>query len=223
MARKKDLKKDEFITFLSRFVEFVKRWSRIIIGSCVSLIVIIMIILVIRDQRVKSEVRAEEEFRKAVLIYENAKGDQKKISEAEKLFRDITLNYGKTLYGCISFIYLGNIYYETKQWDKAIEAYNAIINGKWNKPPYNYIAIESIAYCYEGKGDYESALSWYKKLSETVPEKMRERAMLSIARCYKKQGKNELAEQIYNDIAKSSEQSIFSKIFLTKEMPTQGK
>lgn len=221
--RRKDLKKDEFVSLLAKGVEFIRQWSRIIIAGSISAVIIILIFLIIRDQKLKSEIRSEEEFRKAITLFEESKGDQKKISEAEGLFKKIVSNYGKTLYGGISYIYLGNIYYEGKQWDRAIEAYDALLSSQWNKPPYNYIATESIAYCYEGKGDYAGALAWYKRLYEILPEKMKERALLSMARCYVKQGQDQLAEQIYREIAKSPEQTNYSKILLIKEFPVSGK
>ncbi len=221
--RRKDLKKDEFVSLLTKGVEFIRQWKRIIVGISISAVIIILILLVIRDQKLKSEMRSGEEFRKAIILYQESKGDQKKISEAEELFKKIVSNYGQTLYGGISYIYLGNIYYEGRQWDKAIEAYNALLSSQWNIPPYNYIAIESISYCYEGKGDYAGALVWYKRLYEILPEKMRERALLSMARCYAKQGQDQLAEQIYRDIAKSPEQTSYSKILLMKELSVSGR
>ena len=79
----------------------------------------------------------------------------------------------------------------------------------------NYLrsfAFEGLGYCYEGKGDYEQALSFFKKSVDEGATHVRDLTYLDIARCYEALDDKANALEFYKKFTDEQDDSIFSKL-----------
>jgi len=72
---------------------------------------------------------------------------------------------------------------------------------------YRIFALEGLGYSYEGKKDYENALSAYQKIGEMGETFESASAYLGMGRCYEKLGKNKEAIENYKNFVKIAKKS----------------
>ena len=93
---------------------------------------------------------------------------------------------------------LAEMYYNLKNWDKAISNYDAITknaNGLMKE-----LAFLGLAYSQENKGDVKVALGNFIKMKELNSSVYKDVAMIGIARCYQKLGDKNNALAAYESI-----------------------
>ena len=93
---------------------------------------------------------------------------------------------------------LAEMYYNLKNWDKAILNYDSIVEN--SDGLMKELAFLGLAYSQENKGDIKAALGDFLKMKELNSSVYKDVAMMGIARCYQKLGDKNNALAAYESI-----------------------
>jgi tetratricopeptide (TPR) repeat protein len=98
-------------------------------------------------------------------------------------YQSVTVKYPHSKAGLYAFYQLGNQYFQLRQYDKSIQAYDDFIKKADANNFLKIFAYTGQGYCYEEKKDYQKALGAFE-------------------RAFKMPEGTELAAQIYSDMAR---------------------
>jgi len=121
----------------------------------------------------------------------------------------IVEEYGSTKTGQIAKLYLANAYYSTKNYDKALEYYDAI---SVSDQLVTSTAYAGMASCYEIKGELEKAAAYFEKAAAKnmtighAPENLQKSAMN-----YAAIGKKDKAVELLKTLKKEFPTSIIAR------------
>ncbi len=146
-------------------------------------------------------------------------GDRKEtIDENIKILKDLSENYSYSWSGVMAHYHLANIYYNNGELDKAIATYEKFINKVRNdKTGVKFLALTSLAYVYEAKKDYKSALKYFEEAQNVYHVGFEIVALRNIARLHEELNNKEKALEYYKKaLEKTSEPSI--SMFLKRKI-----
>jgi predicted negative regulator of RcsB-dependent stress response len=208
MARKKKITRkellkrpDEFLTLSTQILNWVKdNYLKVIwLGSGVVLLLILFFGYSAYETR--QERRAHEKY---FTIQELTDSNQK-IKQLEALVKD----YPRTKAAFASWVTLGQIYYQKKDFPRAAWAYRSVLNQGKFSPSFKVLILEDLAYAYEEKGDLQQAAKILSELSGEKENLLKEDILLSLARVYQKMGKSQEAKATYQKFLQSFPKSTY--------------
>jgi len=82
-------------------------------------------------------------------------------------YRDIAKKYPDSAAGLMSQYRLGNILYRMNDIDGAMAAYQAYLRQGPEDNDLTVLTYTGLGYCYENKGDFKTALSYYEKAEKS--------------------------------------------------------
>jgi tetratricopeptide (TPR) repeat protein len=196
---KKKLKEpDEFISTTARMITWtVENLKLLLIGIIIGALVVLSLILW-RIRARNREVEALDVFYRASEMLISAedpssKGYQEAIDELERIQRD----YSHTAVVRLAQLQLGQGFLNSKQYDKAVETYRKFLDSDPREGLYRLLALQNLAYAYEGQGDYQKALDSFQSLVAKGESFLQPWGYLNVSRCYEKLGKREEALKTY--------------------------
>ncbi|MCK9410550.1 MAG: tetratricopeptide repeat protein [Bacteriovoracaceae bacterium] len=161
----------------------------------------------INNNRTNNE-KAANEFAKVFSYYDNGQYQIAIAGLPEKNVRGllaIVNDYGSTKYGNIAQFYLANCYFNTGEFDKAMEAFD---NANVDAPILETSRIAGIAACYEVKANFADAAKYFEKAGKANANDPNTAEYLSnAARNYARSGNKELAIELYKLIKKEHSSS----------------
>jgi tetratricopeptide (TPR) repeat protein len=205
ISRKELLKKpDEFITLSTQTLNWVKgNYTKVIlIGSGVVLLAILYFGYSAYQNR--QERLAHEKYFSSLEITDA----DKKLKNLDQIINE----YPRTKAAFDSLVTVGHLYYQKKDFPKAISAYQSALN-KGNFPPaVKTLILENLAYALEQKGDLPQAAKTFSEIGQGKENLLKEDALLSLARVYQKMGRPQEAKSTYQNFLKSFPRSIYASM-----------
>lgn len=181
--RKKDLKEpDKFVLAGGDFLAFLSHNKNLLIGLAVAVVLAVGGYLFIANQKKAENHRMESLYFQMTTKVEDRKGevDSQLISELNSLLDQFKPGDQKTR----AQLLLADIQHQSRDYDKAIALFKEVA-GHSSPGSLNFnMAHSGIAYSYEGKKDYKSALTHYKKVMEHPGEFPLFHIHMSLSRCY---------------------------------------
>ncbi|MFA6457424.1 MAG: tetratricopeptide repeat protein, partial [Bacteroidota bacterium] len=161
----------------------------------------------INNNRTNNE-KAANEFAKVFSYYDNGQYQIAINGIPEKNVRGlqaIVNDYGSTKYGNIAQFYLANSYFNTGEYDKALEAYEDV---NVDAQILEASRIAGIAACYEIKANYADAAKYFENAGKSnVNDPNAAEYLANAARNYAKAGNKEQAIELYKLIKKEHSSS----------------
>jgi tetratricopeptide (TPR) repeat protein len=203
-AIKKKLKEpDEFITFSAKILNFVaENKNRVLIISVVFLIIISMLIG-IRGYFIKSEKKAFTLMAKSMAEYRTALKENKNNSALQEVYNNlngILDKYSVMHAKKFAKVYLANISFQNKDFEKAIELYTDALNDFSNDPLIKNLILNSLACSYEEKNDYKSAVSYFEMIVSGNNLFMKDEALFNLGRLYAAMGEPDKSRNAFASI-----------------------
>lgn len=204
ISRKKLLKEpDEFISTTGKFIQFLKGHRRqFTLYGAVALAVMAVIFggwYYLRAQEEKAQTVQQQGFQlyqEALNRGRNPEGEKEIYKKALEKFREALSVCSRGEVAQVSRIYIGHSHYARKEYEQAIAAYSQVLDG-----PFQGIAFDGLAYCYEAKGEYAKALENFQKNMEKNGDPLQEEGMLGAARCYEALNQKQKALEVYQKAA----------------------
>ncbi|MBD3169270.1 MAG: tetratricopeptide repeat protein [candidate division Zixibacteria bacterium] len=195
---RKEMKQDKLVTTAFRVSDYVQENKPIFI---IGLIVIIAIGAGVWWYNYSVEQK------RAQSVAEIGKGDiAAMMGDAEgaiEYYLETIENYGSTINGQKAYIYLGRIYNDTGEYDKARAIYQEYLDKFGEKGPDLLVrsAINGMAVALRGLKDYILAADYYLKAVEmSTSSEEKAYLLLDAARCYKAAKDKENALMVYERI-----------------------
>jgi predicted negative regulator of RcsB-dependent stress response len=202
ISRKELLKKpDEFITLSTRTLNWAKdNYLKVIcIGS--GLVLILILYFGYSAYRSRQERLSHEKYFSSLEIMD----PDKKLKQLEEIIRD----YPSTKAAQSSWVTVGHLYYQKKDFSKAVSSYQAALNNGKFSPALKTLILGNLAHAYEQKGDLLQAAKTLTEITQSQGNLLKEDSLLNLARVYQKMGKKAEAKTTYQTFLKSFPQSAY--------------
>jgi TolA-binding protein len=136
-------------------------------------------------------------------------GDNK---EAIRRLAKYLAEFEGTKGGELATFYLANAYYQTDQFDFALEQYENYVDDYGSNDLLTASAMAGIAACYEAQNKYADAAVQYEAVAGKFPEHyQRTEYMMGAARCYKMLGNVESAKSWYERVVKEYPETTYAR------------
>jgi len=196
MTAKKMKAPDQLLKAMMEFVGYLKHNVKVYL-ILAGVIVVITAVVVLANYFTNTK---EENARKALYTIskqlETSNKDNPEV--AIKLLEENLSKLGNTKAKIEAQYMLAEMYYNIKNWDKAINNYDAIT--KSTDGLMKELAFLGLAYSQENKGETKKALDVFIKMKELNASVYKDVAMMGIARCYQKLGDKNNALAAYESI-----------------------
>jgi tetratricopeptide (TPR) repeat protein len=221
ITKKKLKEPDEFVTFTEKAFLYITQHLRPIATGGIIVLILLLSIYIFYRWEAKKEGEAQQKFNLAVETYQIVSSPQREGSIQEykdvlKKFDEVTKKFPRTSSGKLSILYKGNIHLRLREFEEGIKAYQTFLQKGEGEKLYRLFALEGLGYAYEGKKDYEKALTTFQKIVEIGESFELANAYLNIGRCEETLGKNKEALESYKNYLKVSQKSYMTNIVLRK-------
>ena len=218
MAEKKRTRKellksqDEFITFSTRVIRFVRGHSTYLTYVGIALATIILIYLGMNTYTKYKNRKGQEAYNIAFYALTKNIGrdaDPEKIAQSGEQFQNVIEEYPTTKAGRLALPELAFLRFKEKKYDEAIDLYEQFLEKVKNRPSYQSLARMALATCYEEKGELKRAIEILEKLYNNPDNFIAEQSMLSLARLYRDTNQREQARKILKEFIEQYQNSSF--------------
>ncbi|MBN1366172.1 MAG: tetratricopeptide repeat protein [Syntrophaceae bacterium] len=115
-----------------------------------------------------------------------------------KVFQELIDKYPHSWSAKMAHYHLGNIYYNSGEFDKAVSDYKKFVSTRMSDDSgIKFLALTSIGYCYEAKKDFQSALEYFEKAQKSKNVGFESVAFTNIARIYEEMNDKKNALENY--------------------------
>jgi tetratricopeptide (TPR) repeat protein len=219
---KKKLKEpDEFISLTERAYLSVTHHAKSIAVGAGIVLVLLLFIFFFQKWENKNAENAYQMFNSVVETYQMVSSPYREGSPQEyknviERFNEVITQFPKTPGGKLAVLYKGNIHLRLGEFDEGIKAYESYLEKAGKEKLYRAFAMEGLGYSYEGKRDYEKAMSAFQKVIDLGVGFQLANAYLGLGRCCEKMGKTKEALENYKSFMKISQTSQMANIVLRK-------
>lgn len=205
ISRKELLKKpDEFITVSNKIAHWVTvhYWKVIWVGAVVVLTA--GAFFGYRAYAAYQEKQGREAYFAALELPE--------ILQKIKKLSAVTTDYPRTQGAQKAWISLGHLYYQQKDFARALNAYRSALSRGKIPPEFQSLIKESLAYVLEEKGDLKGAADTFNQILKGPDPLLKENAHLNLARVYIKLGQTKEAKATYQAFLKAFPNSMYAPL-----------
>ena len=230
LSKKELKEKDQILTNLEKGWNLLEKHSVKVVGVLIGGVVVTGIWAIWGHFSHKSDAEASRMFNQALRAYntpvipespdgkETKKGKkepesyptaEKRAKAALALFKKLSAEHGDNRLANVARFYMGNCHFQLKAFDKAIKQYKKFLSGGGSgcsggsealSPALKLMALENLAYSFEGKKDYDKALSYFSRLEKAESGLKKEWSIYHQARMWEKKGEIKKAIRLYKSV-----------------------
>ncbi len=211
MARKKRITKkellkkpDEFISLSSQILNWVKENYQKTIWISSGVVLALILVFGYSAYRNRQERQAHEKYFSSLELTDPA--------QRIKMLEGIVKDYPRTKAAYSSWVTLGQLYYQKKDFPRAAWAYRSALNQGKFPPSFKVLILEDLAYAYEQEGNLQQAANTFLEVSHGKEKFLKEDVLLSLARVYQKMGKTQEVKATYQNFLKSFPKSVYAPL-----------
>lgn len=216
---KKEIKEDKVAEFFLETVQYVREYSKRIVGlALVGVVVLLIVTVAIRQRR--------EAANEAGVWVWRANMDMKtgNLGSAIQSYSAVIERYRGTWGHSDATFFMANAQFAVGRHDSALVLFEKYLNLGKRRGEFTVSSKEGIAQCLEEMGRYPDAAESYLKVQrEHLDSPLAPDALMGAARCYRLAGDLRSAENAYNDLLEiypDCSQATLAKMLL---METQAK
>ncbi|MFH1378752.1 MAG: tetratricopeptide repeat protein [bacterium] len=203
---REQIKRNEIAILLEKFIAlYQKNREMLIAGTGIGIILVVVAVYFIIQYR-SLNVRAWDQLAQAQIM---ARSGQ--LEQSESKLKGIYQNFKRTPAAIHSLLFLGEIYLNLKDYQKAAEVYNELINTQQSNIllPFAYIGLGAAL---QDSGNLEKAIGIYETFGEKYSDHFLYPAVLqSASYCYEKLSMPEKARNNYEKIVTLYPQSMWAE------------
>ncbi len=230
LSKKELKEKDQILTGLEKGWNVLEQHSMKVVGILVGGVAVTAIWAIWGHFSYRSDAAASRKFNKALRAYnapvmpegihpeelpdgedvlESYSSEKERAKAALALFEQLKADHGSKRVARIADFYIGNCHFHLENFDEAIKVYKSFLSGESTgcrgrsgslPPALKLVALENLAYSYEGKGDYDNALSYFSRLEEAEGGLKKELAVYHQARIWELKGDPGKAIELYRRV-----------------------
>jgi tetratricopeptide (TPR) repeat protein len=226
VSRKQLLKEpDEFLTFSAKMINFAHENQNQVTYALIAIVVAVMAVFAFRYFSSVSERKAYALFEEGLAYYvgqtfneQSAQFDEAAKGKLAKLLQD----YSSTKAARLSLPLYADMNYKEGSYDKAIELYRKALEDFSHEQSLIAILWNGLAYSYEGKRDYQSALGCFQKVAELKGNFLKAETYFNIGRMHEAMNNKQKAMEAYDRVANEYANSIHGKMAKDKTLRLKG-
>lgn len=158
ISRKELLKKpDEFITTSNKVYTWATQHLQKVLIAVIVLVVAAAAVIGYQGYRSHREAQAHEKYFAALELPDT--------TQKIKSLQAVTADFSGTKAADKAWVSLGHVFYEQKDFPKAIQAYQTALNRKTFPTAFQSLIQEDLAYTLEEKGDLKGAAAYFSSFS----------------------------------------------------------
>jgi tetratricopeptide (TPR) repeat protein len=214
---------DPFLVFVGQAMEFGKTYQKQIVAGVTTLLIVVIAVYGVIYFKNKSEDRAAVMFGKALshysaILYRDPNIMNPKPPTAaeyegvKKRFKEIVDKHAKTGSGKIALMHYADLCYLTKNYDEAIKAYTQALDEFGDNTEFKSLILNGLAYSYEGKKDFDKAVTYFEKIASDKDALMKDQAFFNLGRIYESLGKVKLMKDAFNRIVSDYPDSMYFEL-----------
>jgi len=214
---------DPFMVFVGKAMEFGKQYQKQIVAAVTTLLIVVIAVYGVIYFKNKADDRAAVMLGKALSQYSsilyrdpnimNPKAPTSAEYEGvKKNFKEIVDKHGKTGSGKIALMHYADLCYLTKNYDEAIKTYNQALGELEDKTEFKSLILNGLAYSYEGKKDFDKAVTYFEKIALDKDAVMKDQAFFNLGRIYESLGKVKLMKEAFNHIVSDFPDSMYFEL-----------
>lgn len=230
LSKKELKEHDQILTSLEKGWNLLEQHAMKVVGLIIGGIVVTAVWAAWGHFSYKSEAQASREFNKALRAYnapvipegpdeegdkidkkdEESFGSEEKRAKASlALFKKVVKNHGGKQVAQVALFYMGNCHFQLGEYDEAIKSLKKFLSGGGGgcsggsgeiSPALKLVALENLAYSYEGKKEYSKALDYFARLEKAEAGIKKEWAIYHQARMWEQKGDPVKAIQLYKRV-----------------------
>ena len=212
-TRKELLKKeDEFLTISARAINYfnahVNQFK--IIGVVLAVIIVAYIAVHFYMRSVNK--KGQDAYNNAYYTLTQKTGpdlDPQTLKQSEELFQKLRHEYGMSKAARLALPQIAFMKFVEKEYDEAIALYREFLDEVSGNPEYESLTRLALSACYEAKGDLNAAMEALNHIIKQPENSFKESAMLSIARLYRLDHKDEKSKEILKEFVEKYPTSPF--------------
>ncbi|MDY6955174.1 MAG: tetratricopeptide repeat protein [Thermodesulfobacteriota bacterium] len=226
ISRKQLLKEpDEFLTLSARALQFAaenrKQLSYVVVG----LVVVLLVGAAIGYFLNLSQRRAYRVFDEGISHYVAQVSGEKSalvVGMATERFAEAIEKHGSTRAAELSLPLYGNLQYEAGSYDKAIALYRQALDAFPGEEAMEKLIWNGLGYAYEGNGEYQAAVEWFKKIADSESRFLKAEAYYHLGRVYEAMGKGQEAREAYQRLVEAFPNAVHFRMAKEKVQRLQG-
>jgi outer membrane protein assembly factor BamD (BamD/ComL family) len=212
-SRKELLKKeDEFLTISARAINYFNAHINQFKIIGVALVVIIVAYIAVHFYMRSVNKKGQNAYNSAYYTLTQKTGpdlDPQTLKQSEELFQKLRDEYGMSKAARLALPQIGFMKFVEKKYDEAIALYREFLDEVSGNIEYESLTRLALAACYEAKGDLSEAMEVLNLIIEQPDNLFQESAMLSLARLYRLDNKDEKSRKILKEFVEKYPTSPF--------------
>jgi FimV-like protein len=139
----------------------------------------------------------------AVSLYQEARTDRTKISEAVQKLEKLYEDYPGTVSGQLALYDAANLYYVEGNVQKAMEKFRLLSEKHADNATLKPLVLRDLAYAYEQTGNYQAAIDNFLKVMSDGSGLPKAQGKMDLARVYEEMGDKAKAQAAYREVVDS--------------------
>ncbi|MCP4693381.1 MAG: tetratricopeptide repeat protein [Desulfobacterales bacterium] len=222
MAKKKRIKRkellkepDEFLTASSKALAFLDAHKNQAIWTLVGFMALIVIIAGAQYYSFQSQKKAFVLLSKSMESYQVEMGTKEPaeaLTAVKADFDKLLDAYGGKDAGKIGRVLFADMNYQAGEYDKAIELYERAQGDFREKPLVKQQIIRGLAFAYQAKKNYESAVKYFEMIVSDPDGVMKDEALFNLGQLYATLNQPEKSKQSFQKLLTDHEDSMYRSI-----------
>ncbi len=218
MAKKKSTRKellkkeDEFLTLSSRAINYFNAHLNQFKFIGVVVVVIIVAYIAVHFYMRSVNKKGQNAYNDAYYTLTQKTGpdlDPETLKKSEELFQKLRDEYGMSKAARLALPQTAFMKFVGKKYDEAIALYREFLDEISGNTEYESLTRLALAACFEAKGDLNAAMETLNFILKQPENSFKESAMLSIARLYRLDNKDEKSKEILKEFVEKFPTSPF--------------
>lgn len=199
--KRKQLKEDEFVTTISKIVDFAKRRSKELIAGAMAIVCIIIIFLAVKAIRAQAVKKDSRLLADIIELDSQLRDDPDKITELENLA-------GNGKFSRVAYLKLAAYWIEQGDTEKAKSYLQRV--PRRNKDLIYYQAQDLLGQIYIMSKEFDKAIDIYKTIEEENPKDYTlDPVLFHKAQAYEQKGEIEVALELYKKVQDEFSQTFY--------------
>ncbi len=199
--KRKQLKEDEFVSYINRIIDFAKRRSKVLIAAAAAVVCIIVLIIVVRAVQAHAVKRDSQLLAQILDLSSELRENPEKTAELEALA-------GNGKFSRIAYLKLAAYWIEQGDAEKAKSYLEEVPENR--KDLIYYQSRDLLGQIYIQNGEFDKAIDLYKQIEEENPKKYTlDPVLFHRAQAHEKKGETEVALNLYKRVQDEFSQTLY--------------
>jgi len=206
---------DQLEAYAKRIQEFVRANQKTMIMAASALLLLAVIISGVIYFQKKAEEKAQALLGQAITQIEAASRSNSadtRYAEIKPRLKKLIDQYGGTDAGKAARLKYADLCYQTGDYEKATDMYQAALAGYSNDPDLRHLILNGLGYAQEKRGEYALAAESFKRIVNEEDAVLKDQALFNLGRIYGRMGEAKKQQEAYEQLVSDYPDSMYYQL-----------